>query len=146
MKKIQMVLGIVLAVAMCGCGNGSPKLQRVRVSPAMASAATIPAQQVQFTAQGTFSNNTTRGLTLGDGIVWSSSNANIASINVSGVATCVAPGSVTIAATAPTTSHPIFSAAGSNTTSAVAFPGGMPVAGSPTVSGSAALTCVLNAE
>ena len=146
MKKIEMMLGIVVAVVMWGCGNGSPKLQRVMVSPAMASAATIPAQQVQFTAQGTFSNNTTRGLAVGDGIVWSSSNAKIASITVTGVATCVAPGSVTIVASAPTASHPIFSATGSTTTSAVVFPGGMPVAGSPSVSGSAALTCVLNAE
>jgi Big-like domain-containing protein len=146
MKKMQVIVAVLATAAMWSCGNGSPKLQRVMVSPAMASAATIPAQQVQFTAQGTFSNNMTRGLTLGDGIVWSSSNVKIANINVTGVATCVAPGSVTIVASAPTTSHPIFSATGSTTTSAVVFPGGMPVAGSPTVSGSAALACVLNAE
>lgn len=146
MKRVQGMLAVLAAAVLWSCGNGSPKLQNVMVSPATASAATIPAQPVQFTAQGTFNNNTTRALGLGDGIVWSSSNARIARVDASGTATCVSPGTVAIIATAPATSHPIFSAAGSNTTSAVAFPGGMPVSGGPTVSGSASLTCVLNAE
>ena len=146
MKKIQLMLAVFAGAALWSCGNGSTKLQHVMVSPAIASAVTIPAQQVQFTAQGTFNNNTTRVLTLGDGIVWSSSNPRIATVNASGVATCVSPGPVAIVATAPTSSHPIFSASGSGTTSAAAFPGGMAVAGGPTVSGSASLTCVLNAS
>lgn len=146
MKKVQLMLAVFAAVALWSCGNGSAKLQHVMVSPAMTSAATIPAQPVQFTAQGTFNNNTTRALTLADGIVWSSSNARIATVDGTGVATCVSPGSVAITATAPTTSHPIFSSQGSPTTSSVLIPGGMGVAGAPTVSGSASLTCVLNAE
>lgn len=146
MRKVKVILAVLVAAGLSSCGNGSPKLQRILVSPAMASVATIPQQQVQFTAQGTFDNNTTRALTLGDGTVWSSSNAKIATVDTRGVATCVAPGAAVIAVTAPATSHPIFSASGSTTTSAVAFPGGMPVAGGPTVSGAASLTCVLNAS
>jgi Bacterial Ig-like domain (group 2) len=146
MKKLQLMLALGAAVVLWSCGNGSAKLQHVMVSPAMTSAATIPAQPVQFTAQGTFNNNTTRPLTLADGIVWTSSNARIARVDGIGIATCVSPGSVAITATAPTTSHPIFSSQGSSTTSAVFIPGGTGVAGAPTVSGSASLTCVLNAD
>ncbi len=143
MKRVHLTYTLLTAAVLCGCGTGSPKLQRVTISPAIARAATVPQQQVQFMAQGTFDNNTIRALALADGILWASSNPKVAAVNASGVATCLAPGSSTIVVTAPTASHMIVSTAGSGTTSAVLFPGGAAAPGSPTVSGSAALTCVL---
>ncbi len=140
MRRIQLISTVLAAAALCGCGNGSPKLQHVTVHPAVALAATVPQQQLQFTAQGTFDNNTTRMLTLADGILWSSSHPKVATIDAAGIATCVMPGASTIVATAPVTSHRTFSSTGSTTTSAVVFPGGT-AQGSPTVSGSATLTC-----
>ena len=145
MKKAQAMIAVLAAAALWSCGNGNPKLQRVAVSPVMASASTFPRQQVQFTAQGTFNNDTTRPLTVADGLQWSSTDQRIATVDASGVATCVTPGASSISVMAPVSAHPIFSTTGSSTTTAVLFPGGKAVAG-PSVTGSATLTCVLTSQ
>ncbi|MBI4689286.1 MAG: DUF1566 domain-containing protein [Nitrospirae bacterium] len=51
----------------------------------------------QFTATGTYSDSTTQNLTTS--VTWSSSNASVATINNSGLATGIAAGSTTIKAT-----------------------------------------------
>jgi hypothetical protein len=56
---------------------------------------------VGFTATGIFTNNTSRVLTPADGLSWTSSNTAIASIDDAGLASCNAPGSVIVTASAP---------------------------------------------
>jgi len=64
--------------------------------------ATAPGGEVGFTASGTFTNNKSRDLTAADGLKWSTSDTNIATIGSNtGQATCNASGTVTITAQAP---------------------------------------------
>lgn len=99
MKISIVALLTILAVAI-GCGAGHPNLKTISVSPTTASAALN--EDVVFTATGNFVNNTSRDLTLADGLSWSTSNSAIARINSdTGSATCVAVGSVTVIAKAP---------------------------------------------
>jgi uncharacterized protein YjdB len=66
----------------------------IAVSPAAAS---MPLGTTQrFTATGTFSDASSRPLTTG--VAWSTSNAAIATIDATGLATAVSPGTVTIRA------------------------------------------------
>jgi hypothetical protein len=70
-------------------------LQLITVTPANTS---IQAGSTQpFTATGTYSNGNTQNITTQ--VTWSSSNTNVATISSSGVASAVAGGSATIAAT-----------------------------------------------
>lgn len=71
-------------------------LKQVRVAPN--SAAVTRGATQQFTASGVYTDGSTRALT--SGVVWSSSNANIASVDAtSGIATGQASGTATITAT-----------------------------------------------
>jgi uncharacterized protein YjdB len=85
---------------------------------------------VQFTATATFDNQSSRELTIADGLTWTTSNSNIATINNNGSATCVAPGAVTITATAPSELNITVNNGVNNT--------------SMNVNGTAQLTCVNN--
>lgn len=100
-KLLHTAILSVLAGLMIGCGAGHPKIVSIAVSPATASATIVPRSDVQFTAQATFDNRTSRELTVADGLSWTSSNTSIATINSTGSATCLALGQVTITATAP---------------------------------------------
>jgi len=66
-------------------------------------------------------------LSVADGLTWKSSNTAVATIDATGVATCVAPGAATITASAPANLVISVGTGIQNT--------------SPTVSGTATLTC-----
>ena len=77
----------------------APHLTAIAVTPANQSK-TVGATQ-QYTATGTYSDNSTQNLT--SSVTWSSSANSIATIATTGVATAVASGSATIIATMPVT-------------------------------------------
>jgi Bacterial Ig-like domain (group 2) len=94
------VAALLIAAALTGCGAGHPNLKTISVSPTTANSALN--QNVVFTANGIFTDNSSRNLTLADGLSWKTSNNAIATINGNtGSATCVAAGTVTVTATAP---------------------------------------------
>lgn len=100
MKTVIVALVTFAAAILLGCGAGRPNLKSISVSPTTASAALSGI--VVFTATGDFTNNSSRALTAADGLSWSISNNAIATItDNTGSATCVAPGSITVTATAP---------------------------------------------
>jgi hypothetical protein len=126
MKLSLPVLVMFIAAVLVGCGAGHPNLKSISVSPTTANAS--PNEDVVFTANGIFTNNSSRDLTLADGLSWKTSNTAIATINGNtGSATCVAPGSVTVTATAPENLQITINNGISNT--------------STNVSGSATLNC-----
>jgi uncharacterized protein YjdB len=100
-KYNSLALAVVIAITSLNCGGGGPKLERITVAPSSATATSSPQSQVAFAATGALSNDTTRALAPGDGLIWASSNTAVATINTNGTATCLAPGTVTITATAP---------------------------------------------
>ena len=101
MKYNSLTLVVFLAAMLAGCGSGGPKVHAVTIAPNPAGSTSSPQGQISFAATGMMSNNTTRALTSSNGLLWGSSNTTIATINSDGVATCLAPGTVTITATAP---------------------------------------------
>ena len=122
-----------LAVVTLGCGsmNSTPNrvLQSVAVSPTGADAQNFPQAQVQFAATGTFSRPPSPAPVPVPFVApysgsWISSNLNIATVNQSGVAQCVAGTSGTVTITALVSSN-----------------SGMGTQMSTGVSGTAKLTC-----
>ena len=83
------------------CGAGHPRITSIIVSPATANAVVNSSATVSFTATANFTNHTSRQLTVADGLTWKSSNNAIAGIDNDGTATCIAMGSATITASAP---------------------------------------------
>lgn len=82
--------------------SGSVTLTVASASPTLVSVAVTPANPTltsgamqQFTATGTYSDNSQQALS---SATWSSSNTNVATINGSGVATAIAAGVTTISA------------------------------------------------
>jgi len=118
---------LTIAVLLIACGAGHPKLTSIAVSPSSAIASSSPQGQVGFMATGTFTDHTSRELQLADGLTWKSSNTVVATIDDTGEATCLSPGSVTITATAPADLQITVSNGVQNT--------------SPKVSGNAMLSC-----
>jgi hypothetical protein len=117
---------LLLAALLTGCGAGHPNIKSITVSPTTANA--VLNQNVVFTANGTFTNNSSRNLTVADGLSWQTSNNAVATINGNtGSATCVASGSVTVTATAPMNLQITVNSGVSNT--------------STNVSGTATLNC-----
>jgi Bacterial Ig-like domain (group 2) len=96
------LLGSLLPIfaLLIACGAGHAKLTSIAVSPSSATASSSPQGQVGFTATGTFTDHTSRELHIADGLEWKSSD-EVAKIDATGEATCLAPGSTTITATAP---------------------------------------------
>ncbi len=95
------IICIVLAAAgWIACGAGHPTIVRITVTPAQASTG-VHSGDVQFTANATFSNNTSRELTVVDGVTWSVAPTATASINDNGSATCLIVGQATVTASAP---------------------------------------------
>lgn len=74
---------------------GSAVLTSIAITPVSATIAIGGTQQ--FTAIGTYSNNSTTNLT--SSVLWHSSNTAVATISAAGLATAVASGSATITAT-----------------------------------------------
>jgi hypothetical protein len=118
---------LMIAALLVACGAGHPRLTGITVSPSSATASSSPQGQVGFTASGTFTDHTSRELHVTDGLEWKSSNTVVASIDDTGEATCLVPGSVTITATAPADLQITASNGVQNT--------------SPKVSGNAMLNC-----
>jgi trimeric autotransporter adhesin len=99
MKKVLLPVMLVLAGLLAGCSSGSsssstPTLTSIAVTPA--SPSITVGQTQQFTATGTYSNNTTQDLTAT--ATWTSSTTSTATITSGGLATPVAAGSTTITA------------------------------------------------
>jgi uncharacterized protein YjdB len=80
--------------------NATATLVSVAVTPANSSVA--KGATLQYTATGTYSDNSTKNLT--SSVTWTSSNTGVASITTGGLATGVAAGSATIKATLGTVS------------------------------------------
>ena len=118
---------LMIAALLMACGAGHPRLTSIAVSPSSATASSSPQGQVGFTATGTFTDHSSRELHVTDGLTWKSSNTVVATIDDTGEATCVSPGSVTITATAPADLQITVSNGVQNT--------------SPKVSGNAMLNC-----
>ena len=118
---------LMIAALLVACGAGHPRLTSIAVSPSSATASSSPQGQVGFTATGTFTDHSSRELHVTDGLTWKSSNTVVATIDDTGEATCVSPGSITITATAPADLQITVSNGVQNT--------------SPKVSGNAMLNC-----
>src|SRR2546425_3268028 len=127
MKYLPFTLLLMAAAMLIACGAGHPRLTSIAVSPPSATASSSPQGEVGFTATGTFTDHTSRELHLADGLEWKSSSTVVATIDDTGEATCVSPGSVTITATAPADLQITVSNGVQNT--------------SPKVSGTATLNC-----
>ncbi|MCU1272158.1 MAG: hypothetical protein JWN74_3452 [Acidobacteriaceae bacterium] len=89
----------VALVVLVGCGAGHANLTSITVSPQSATA-TSPQGQVGYTATGHFANGKSRSLSQVDGLSWKTSTTS-ATIGPTGEATCSAPGTVTVTASAP---------------------------------------------
>ena len=100
-RALHVVCICTLAAAWIACGAGHPTITRITVGPQTATSTVSPPTDVQFTATATFTNNSSRELTVADGLSWSSSNIGVATVSTNGSATCVSPGQATITATAP---------------------------------------------
>ena len=94
-RCVQGVLVLCLSTAVVGCSTSG--LDSVQITPTTQSVAV--GQTAQFNAVGTFGNAkhpTTQNIT--SSVTWSSSVPSVATINASGVATAVGPGTTTITA------------------------------------------------
>jgi len=97
---LTMLASAVLALLLA-CGGSSDTIVSVQVSPPQAQG-NAPNGAVNFTATGSFKNSQSRLLTSQDGLMWSSSNTAVATINpLTGQATCLSDGTVTITAAVP---------------------------------------------
>ena len=108
MKYLPVVSAICLSLILMGCigcGAGHPNLTSITVTPQSATTTSNPPGQVGYTARGTFSDNTSRELSQVDGLSWKTSptitGTVAATIGSTGEATCSAPGTVTVTASAP---------------------------------------------
>jgi hypothetical protein len=96
MRKLTV---LVLAVGLVGCGAGHANLKSITVNPQSATASSNQGQ-VGYTATGNFANGKSRELSQVDGLSWKTSTV-AATIGSTGEATCSAPGTVTVTASAP---------------------------------------------
>src|SRR6185369_12405722 len=100
-KSIAWVLVcLVMAIGLSACGasgltNNGATLSSIAVTPANPTIA-VGANK-QFTAIGTYSDNSTKNLT--ELVIWTSSDANKANISNAGMATGVAAGTTVMKAT-----------------------------------------------
>jgi hypothetical protein len=100
MKPLPIILLSCVASILIGCGAGHPNLTSITVSPQTATAESAVHGQVGYTATGHFGDGTSRELSQVDGLSWKTSTT-AASIGSTGEATCLAPGTVTVTASAP---------------------------------------------
>jgi uncharacterized protein YjdB len=127
MKYFPLTLLLLISALLVACGAGHPRLISIAVSPSSATASSTPQGQVGLSATGTFTDHTSRELHEADGLEWKSSDQGVATIDGTGEATCLRPGSTTITATAPADLQITVSNGVQNT--------------SPKVSGNAMLNC-----
>jgi hypothetical protein len=131
MKYLLFVLAVSVALVLIGCGAGHANLTSITVTPQSATTTSNPQGQVGYTAMGNFSNHTSRELSQVDGLSWKTSptmaGTVAATIGSTGEATCSAPGTVTVTASAPENLQLTVNNGVQNT--------------SPTVTGTAMLIC-----
>lgn len=131
MRYLQFVLAVLVAMVGIDCGAGHPNLTSITVTPQSATTTSNPQGQVGYTAMGNFSNHTSRQLSQVDGLSWKTSptmtGTVAATIGSTGEATCSAPGTVTVTASAPENLQLTVNNGVQNT--------------SPTVTGTAMLIC-----
>jgi hypothetical protein len=131
MRYLQSVFPLLVAMVLIGCGAGHPNLTGITVTPQSATTTSNPQGQVGYTAMGTFSDHTSRELSQVDGLSWKTSPTTAgtvaATIGSTGEATCSAPGTVTVTASAPENLQLTVNNGVQNT--------------SPTVTGTAMLIC-----
>jgi hypothetical protein len=102
MNRVWQLAGVILGAALlAACGAGHPKLSSISVTPTSATATAASRGTAEFTAKGNFDNNSSRTLTVADGLTWDTSNHAIATVSDSGTAKCLAVGVVQVIATAP---------------------------------------------
>ena len=94
---LALFSSLMLVLAGCG-GTGKPTLKSIVVTPMNPTIVLGTTQQ--FTATGTFSDNTTQDITAS--VTWSSGTAATATISAGGLATSVAGGTSVITATSGT--------------------------------------------
>jgi len=101
----QALFVIAAALILTGCGAGHANLTSITVSPQSATTTSSPQGQVGYTATGNFQNGKSRELSQVDGLSWKTSPTSTgtvaATIGSTGEATCSAPGTVTVTASAP---------------------------------------------
>ena len=117
-------------LTLVGCGAGHANITSITVSPQSATA-TSNQGKVGYTATGNFANGKSRELSQVDGLSWKTSPTSTgtvaATIGSTGEATCSAPGTITVTASAPQNLQFTVNNGVQNT--------------STTVSGTATLTC-----
>lgn len=97
LNKLFFFVFILFLIISCGGGGGSSPatLTSIEITPSSVSIA--PETTGQFTATGTYSDNSTKDITAS--VTWSSSDTAVATINnSSGLATAIAAGTTTITA------------------------------------------------
>jgi Bacterial Ig-like domain (group 2) len=97
LRSWSLLLPVALVVVFQGCKLESYGARLTGLSVTPASASVAPTTTQQFTASGTFSDDSARDVTAE--AAWSSSDATIATVDPHGVATPARPGTVTITAT-----------------------------------------------
>lgn len=105
MRQLRPILPglllVAIALAVSSCGNQSPRvLQSVSVTPATADAQSFSNGQVQFTANGNYSQPPSPSVLTQAG--WSLSDPTIATVSQSGLAECNAGASGTVTVKAGT--------------------------------------------
>src|SRR5690242_11604547 len=105
--KAQAACAALLCLSLltaCGAGSFAPGIGGNNNNVVLVSIAVTPAdpQMIlgtvnQFTAIGTYSDQSTKDLT--SSVTWSSSNQSLASVNAGGLAAALALGSLSISAT-----------------------------------------------
>lgn len=102
----QIAAALLFALMVVSCGGGffpsSDTIVSITLSPA--SAQIMPTGTQQFTATGTFGNNSVGDVT--SQVTWISSAPNIATINAAGLATAVALGTTNITAKSGSVTSP----------------------------------------
>ncbi|MFZ0705078.1 MAG: hypothetical protein WAM71_05700 [Candidatus Korobacteraceae bacterium] len=101
MKYFVIAFACAVLAGFSACGGSSDTIKSLQISPQQGQA-TAPKGVANFTATGTFANSQSRLLTSQDGLMWSSSDTAVATINsLTGQATCLGAGSAVITGSVP---------------------------------------------
>jgi hypothetical protein len=92
---LPAALALLLVLGLGACEDDDTELTALAVTPE--SATVDVGETVQFAAAGTYDDNSTADFTLG--VLWTSQDDNVVSIDQTGLATALAGGQVTITAT-----------------------------------------------